>query len=259
MNLPTYLLHVLSSSLSAGITAYNLRRSQTRPHLLAGFQLAESGSVPMLEKLSRRAADEGDRWLSEKLAIHANDERRHGQIFAKALERYGHEALTPEMMRDRAKQNPERKRSPFFNAYFKGYDREDLAAERMPWSVFMASTYTLEVDASRDFAQMTKALDAADPLDAKLKAGLLSIAADETNHAAYLYEAMQRRYAAARVAELTDEWRQRKTEALLAMVSHLLSKGGELPSMVKEKSERPQPVQVSEVTACVEAETQIAA
>lgn len=257
MNLPTYLLHVLTSGASAGITAYNLKRSQMRPHLLAGFQLAESGSVPLLESLSQRAATEGDAWLSEKLAIHANDERRHGRIFARALEQHGHEALSPDMLRDRAKQNPDRKRSPFFDAYFQGFQREELAAERIPWPVFMASTYTLEVDASRDFVQMTKVLDDANPLDAKLKAGLLSIATDETRHATYLYEAMQRRHAPARVTELVDEWRQRKTDALLAMVSHLLSRGGQLPSMVRDKPKRA--VEPSQLAACVESDTQVAA
>jgi len=56
------------------LLASQIRDPLTRPNVLAGFQLAESGSVPFLEALSQRAATEGDTWFAEKLAKHASDE-----------------------------------------------------------------------------------------------------------------------------------------------------------------------------------------
>ncbi|MCA1993530.1 MAG: ferritin-like domain-containing protein, partial [Coleofasciculus sp. S288] len=69
MNVLTHILHLIGSSAVAYYTASSLRDSKTRPNMLAGFQLAESGSVPFLEALSDRAASEGDTWLAEKLAL----------------------------------------------------------------------------------------------------------------------------------------------------------------------------------------------
>ena len=78
-------MHLAGSGASAYFSALQIRDIKTRPNLLAGFQLAESGSVPFLTNLSQRAAQEGDTWLAEKLRLHAEDEKRHGQIFAHAL------------------------------------------------------------------------------------------------------------------------------------------------------------------------------
>ena len=85
MNFFTHVLHLVGSSAVAYFTATQIRDPLTRPNILAGFQLAESGSVPFLEALSQRAAAEGDTWLAEKLEKHAADESRHGRIFAHAL------------------------------------------------------------------------------------------------------------------------------------------------------------------------------
>ena len=84
MNFLTQVLHLAGSGAFAYYSAAQIRDSKTRPNILAGFQLAESGSVPFLSALSDRASAEGDTWLAEKLAKHASDETRHGKIFAHA-------------------------------------------------------------------------------------------------------------------------------------------------------------------------------
>lgn len=235
MNLLTQVLHLVGSGATAYITARNLCDIQTRPDLLAGFQLAESGSVPFLEALSQRAATEGDGWLADKLAKHAQDERRHGQVFAHALKQLGKQVIDFQAMAEKTAQDKpdENRRSPFFAAYFEGYDREDLKPDRIDWLVFFASTHILELDACKDFARMAKVLPD-DAISANLKKGLLSIAADEERHAAYLLEAMERRLPYATVIALVDEWRSRKVNALVAMVTNLVQKGGKMPSMARD-------------------------
>ena len=104
----------------------------------------------------------------------------------------------------------------------------------MDWVVFLGSTYILELDASKDFARMAKVLPEDDPNSKNLKQGILSIANDETRHAAYLYEALQRRLSDSAAAAVVEEWRQRKVNALIAMASNLFQKGGKIPSMVQE-------------------------
>lgn len=81
----------------------------------------------------------------------------------------------------------ERDRRPFFAAYFEGYSQESLKPQNIDWIVFLASTYILELDAGKDFARMAKVLPEDDPNSKNLKQGILSIAKDETRHAAYLY------------------------------------------------------------------------
>lgn len=236
MNLLTHVLHLVGSSATAYISASQIRDPLTRPNILAGFQLAESGSVPFLEALSQRAGAEGDPWLTEQLAKHASDEARHGQIFAHALKQLNKQIIdfkslpqaTPEGQPD------ERRRSPFFEAYFEGYSQEQLKPAAIDWTVFMASTYILELDASKDFARMANVLPEHEPTSRNLKKGMLSIADDETGHAAYLYEAMSRRMPVADVQKLVDEWRSRKVNALLAMVSGLLQRSGKMPSLVQD-------------------------
>lgn len=236
MNLLTHVLHLVGSSATAYISASQIRDPLTRPNVLAGFQLAESGSVPFLEALSQRAAAEGDSWLAEKLAKHASDEAIHGQIFSHALKQLNKQIIdfkslpqaTPEGQPD------ERRRSPFFEAYFEGYSQEQLKPAAIDWTVFMASTYILELDASKDFARMANVLPEDEPTSRNLKKGMLSIAGDETGHAAYLYEAMTRRMPVADVQKLVDEWRSRKVNALLAMVSGLLQRSGKMPSLVQD-------------------------
>lgn len=236
MNLLTYVLHLAGSGASAYITARQIRDPLTRPNLLAGFQLAESGSVPFLSALSQRAAAEGDEWLAQKLALHASDESRHGQIFAHALKQLNKQVIdfknlpktTPEGQANR------QRRSPFFDAYFKGYSQAQLKPEEIDWTVFMASTYILELDASNDFTRMANVLPEDEPTSRNLKKGMLSIAQDETGHANYLYEAMMRRLPAVEVQKLVDEWRTRKVNALLAMVNGLMQRSGNMPSLVQD-------------------------
>ena len=93
MNFLTPLLHLAGSGAVAFISARSLRDLQTRPNVLAGFQLAESGSVPFLEALRDRAQAEGNSWLAERLDRHASDERRHGQIFAHALKQLNKQVI----------------------------------------------------------------------------------------------------------------------------------------------------------------------
>lgn len=235
MNLFTYALHLLGSGATAYISARQIRDPLTRPNVLAGFQLAESGSVPFLEALRDRAAAEGDNWLAEKLARHATDERRHGQIFAQALKHLNKQVIDFKKMAEQSpERKPEERRSPFFAAYFDGYAPADLKPENIDWIVFMASTYILELDASKDFARMAHALPNSDPHSVSLKKGMLSIAQDETGHAAYLYEALSRRLPFLTVAAVVDEWRTRKVNALLAMVGNMVQKQGKMTSLVQD-------------------------
>ena len=251
MNFFTHILHLVGSSAVAYISASNLRDLKTRPNVLAGFQLAESGSVPFLTALGERAAAEGDIWLAEKLARHASDEERHGQIFAHGLKQLNKQVIDfkslPKTTTD-AKPD-ERRRSPFFEAYFEGYAQEDLSPQKIDWVMFMASTYILELDASKDFARMANVLPEDEPTSRNLKKGMLSIAQDETGHAAYLREAMERCLPAAEVERLVDEWRTRKVNALLAMVSNIIRKGGKTPSMVQDGAPVDVPNEMPEVVA----------
>lgn len=235
MNLFTNFMHLLGSGAAAYYSASQIRDRKTRPNVLAGFQLAESGSVPFLEALSRRAEAEGDTWLAQKLAKHASDENRHGQIFAHALKQLNKEVIDfKSLPKNTDEKKPQKNRSPFFGTYFEGYSQEQLKPDAIDWNVFMASTYILELDASKDFKRMANVLPDDNTSDRNLKLGMLSIATDETGHAAYLYEAMTRRMPILEVQKLTDEWRTRKVNALIAMVSGLLQRTGNTNSMVKD-------------------------
>ncbi|MBW4655091.1 MAG: ferritin-like domain-containing protein [Kaiparowitsia implicata GSE-PSE-MK54-09C] len=235
MNLLTQALHVLGSGAVAYVTAANLRDRKTRPNMLAGLQLAESGSVPFLEALRDRAEQEGDRWLADKLAKHAQDERRHGQIFANALKQLDKQAIDLKSVpKTTAEGAPdERRRSPFFEAYFSDYTPEQLSPQAIDWVVFFASTYILELDASKDFVRMATVLED-DPTSASLCKGLFSVAQDETGHANYLREALERYLPYSEVEAQIDAWRTRKVNAMFSMVSNLLQKGGKMPSLATD-------------------------
>ncbi len=235
MNLLTQALHLLGSGAVAYVTAANLRDRKTRPNMLAGLQLAESGSVPFLEALRDRAEQEGDRWLADKLAKHAQDERRHGQIFAHALKQLDKQAIDlKNVPKTTAEGAPdERRRSPFFEAYFSDYTPEQLSPQTIDWVVFFASTYILELDASKDFVRMATVLDS-DPTSVSLRKGLLSVAQDETGHANYLREALERYLPYPDVESQIDAWRTRKVNAMFSMVSNLLQKGGKMPSLATD-------------------------
>lgn len=236
MNFLTHILHLVGSSAIAYYSASTLRDPKTRPNVLASFQLAESGSVPFLKTLSERAASEGDTWLAEKLARHASDEERHGQIFAHSLKQLNKQVIDFKNLPKTTEQGKpeERRRSPFFEAYFEGYSQEDLKPQNIDWTVFMASTYILELDASKDFARMANVLPEDEPTSRNLKKSMLSVAQDETGHAAYLREAIERRLPVDTVQQLIDEWRTRKVNAMLAMVTNLVQKGGKSPSLVQD-------------------------
>jgi rubrerythrin len=236
MNFLTHVLHLVGSSAVAYYSASNLRDPKTRPNTLAGFQLAESGSVPFLKTLSERAASEGDTWLAEKLARHASDEERHGQIFAHALKQLNKQVIDFKSLPKTTEDGKpaERKRSPFFEAYFEGYPQENLSPQKIDWIMFMASTYILELDASKDFVRMANVLPEDEPTSRNLKKGMLSVAQDETGHAAYLREAMERRLSADAVQRLIDEWRTRKVNAMMAMVTNLIQTGGQSRSLVQD-------------------------
>ncbi|MBV8886720.1 MAG: ferritin-like domain-containing protein [Chroococcidiopsidaceae cyanobacterium CP_BM_RX_35] len=236
MNFFTHIMHLVGSAGVAYIYSSQIRDPLTRPNVLAGFQLAESGSVPFLSALSQRAAAEGDAWLAEKLTKHASDETKHGQIFAHALRQLNKQVIDFKSLPETKADKPdERRRSPFFAAFFEGYSQEQLKPDVINWQVFMASTYILELDASKDFARMANVLPEDEPVSRNLKQGMLSIAKDETAHATYLYEAMMRRLPRAEVQKLIDEWRSRKTNALLAMVSNVVQRQGKMTSLVQDR------------------------
>lgn len=236
MNFFTQILHIVGSGATAYISARSMRDLQTRPDVLAAFQLAESGSVPFLEALRDRARSEGNEWLAERLDRHAADERRHGQIFAHALKQLNKQVIDFKKMPQKVVDGrpDERKQSPFFGAYFEGYSQDDLKPANIPWSVFFASTYILELDASQDFLRMANTLPEDEPRSANLKKGMTSIAQDETGHAAYLREAMDRYLGESATQVAIDEWRARKVNAMMAMVSNFIQKAGKMPSMVQE-------------------------
>jgi rubrerythrin len=236
MNFLTHVLHLAGSGAFAYYSAAQIRDSKTRPNILAGFQLAESGSVPFLSALSDRASAEGDTWLAEKLAKHASDETRHGKTFAHALQQLNKQVIDFKHQPQTTSTKKSQQRSPFFAAFFEGYTQEQLKPAVIDWEVFMASTYILELDASKDFARMAKVLPDNEPTSRNLKLGMLCIAQDETGHAAYLYEAMMRRMSATEVQKLVDMWRTRKVNALLAMVGGILQLNGETRSLVQDSA-----------------------
>ncbi|PSB25740.1 ferritin-like domain-containing protein [Stenomitos frigidus] len=234
MDFFTQVLHLVGSGAAAFITARNMRDPLTRPNTLASLQLAESGSVPYLEALRDRASAEGDTWLAEKLTCHANDERRHGQIFANALKQLNKQVIDFKKAPQAAEKSGESKRNPFFDAYFEGYSQGELKPEAIDWIAFLASTYILELDASKDFVRMANVLPEDEPVSAKLKKGILSVASDETGHAAYLREALERRLMVREVDAVIDSWRTRKVNAILAMVSSFIQKSSKSPSLVQD-------------------------
>ncbi|MEM0981389.1 MAG: ferritin-like domain-containing protein [Cyanobacteria bacterium P01_H01_bin.58] len=228
------ILHLIGSSATAYLLSSQIRDVKTRPNVLAGFYLAESGSVPYLTALRDRAAAEGDMWLAERLTKHANDERRHGQIFANALKQIGKEAITPTASSQATKSSSQREKSPFFDAYYRDYSATDLKPEAIEWGVFLGSTYILEADAYKDFHHMATALTDV-PDMAKVRAGILSVAKDEAGHAAYLKEAIQRRYDYFTAEALINEWRSRKSEALMAMVMNTIERRGKLRTLAQDR------------------------
>lgn len=236
MDFITSILNTIGSGATAYILASRLRDPQTRPNTLAGFQMAESGAVPFLTKLAARATAEGDTWLAEKLTVHAADEQRHGQIFAHGLKQLGKEVKTPAEMKQHleTKSNQAKNSSPFFSKFYRGYEPEALKAENIDWLVFMASTYILEFDASKDFARMATALPNDELKSRNLQQSILSVAQDETRHAAYLYAAMQRRLPQMEVDALVSDWRKRKIDAMFAMVGDMIQTGGSSRSLVKD-------------------------
>lgn len=240
MDFITSILNTIGSGATAYILASRLRDPQTRPNTLAGFQMAESGAVPFLTKLAARATTEGDTWLAEKLTIHAADEQRHGQIFAHGLKQLGKEVKTAAEMKQQSetksnlKSNKAKNSSPFFGKFFRDYEPEALKAENIDWLVFMASTYILELDASKDFARMATALPNDELKSRNLQQSILSVAQDETRHAAYLYAAMQRRLPQREVDALVNDWRKRKIDAMFAMVGDMIQTGGSSRSLVKD-------------------------
>ncbi len=236
MDFFTSILNTIGSGATAYIYASRLRDPQTRPNTLAGFQLAESGAVPFLTNLAERASAERDTWLAEKLTIHAADEKRHGQIFAHGLKQLGKQVMTRAEMKQQTEQSEQKPKnpSPFFAKYYRDYDPPSLKAENIDWLVFMGSTYILELDASKDFARMARALSERESKSRNLQQSILSVAQDETRHAAYLYEAMQRRLSPTEVDAIVTEWRKRKIDAMFAMVGEMIKTGGNSRSLVKD-------------------------
>jgi rubrerythrin len=219
MDLLTNTLHILGSGAAAYVLAYNIRYPLTRPNILASFYLSESSSVHFLEVLKERAMIEKEQWLTEQLANHIIDEKKHSQFFSQALKQHNKRVVDFKNLSD------EERRNPFFEAYFEGYSFESLAPDRIDWITFAGSTYILELDASKDFSRMASVLPENEPKDSPLtflKKGLFSIAQDETRHAAYLYESLQRRLPQIQVDAIIEQWRIRKVKAMWAMGFNLI-------------------------------------
>lgn len=236
MNPLTSLLHLVGSGAMAYVLANQLRDTNTRPNVLAGFQLAESGAVPLLTALRDRAAAEGDAWLAEKLTQHANDERRHGQIFANALKRLDKEVIDIKSLAKSSDTASKKQKSPFFDAYYRGYTPADLKPDVMEWPVFLASTHILEADACKDFHRMARVLTGLPGMETT-QAGIVSVAEDEARHASYLKEALMRRYGFFATERLINDWRSRKVDALMAMVWNLVERGGEMRTMAQDRQD----------------------
>ena len=252
MNPLTPILHLVGSGAMAYLLASQIRDAKTRPNVLAGFYLAESGSVPFLTKLRDRAAAEGDVWLAEKLTKHANDERRHGQIFASALKQLDKEVIDFKASADNDETSSKERKSPFFDAFYQGYSQADLKPEVMEWPVFLGSTYILEADAAGDFRRMAQALDSV-PDMAKIQAGIYSVAQDEDGHASYLKEALLRRYGYLTTDALINEWRSRKVNALMAMVGNMIERRGQMRTMAQDRVEDAAKTEVEEPAVMVPA------
>jgi rubrerythrin len=221
MNFLTYLMHLASSGAVAYYTASQIRDSKSRPIVLKGLHLSEAGSVGFLSALSERAANEGNTWLAEKLKKHALDETKHSQIFAHALKKIDKNSIDSEL-EIVPKSQSSQGRSPLFAAYYEGYSKEQLSPAVIDWDIFMASTYIMELDAGKDYMRMANVLPDDERATHNLKLGMLSIAKDETDHAAYLYEAMMRRMPARQVQKLVDEWRTRKVQAVFKVIDYVL-------------------------------------
>ncbi len=235
MNPLTPVLHLIGSGATAYLLASQLRDAKTRPNVLAGFYLAESGSVPFLTKLRDRAEAEGDLWLAAKLTKHTNDERRHGQIFANALKQHNKEVIDFKASAKAAESSESKDHdSPFFTNYYKGYSQADLKAEVIEWPVFLASTYILEADAAGDFRRMARVLNGVPDME-KIQAGIFSVADDEDGHASYLKEAMLRRYGYLTTEALINAWRSRKVDALMAMVGNMIQRRGQMRTMAQDR------------------------
>ncbi|MGF1459376.1 MAG: ferritin-like domain-containing protein [Leptolyngbyaceae cyanobacterium] len=229
------LLHLFGSGATAYLLASQIRDAKTRPNVLAGFYFAESGSVPFLTKLRDRAQVEGDTWLADQLTHHVNDERRHGQVFANALKQHGKEPITPQASANKGSQQ---EKSPFMEAYFRGYAATDLQPENISWQTFLGSTHILEADACQDFRNLSRALTGVADM-AQVRAGILSVATDEDRHASYLKTAMQRRYGYLVTESLITEWRSRKTDALLAAVGRYLQPDRPMQTLTRDRQTQP--------------------
>lgn len=237
MNPLTSLFQLIGSGATAYILASQIRDKKTRPNVLAGFYFAESGSVPFLTKLRDRAEAEGDRWLAERLTKHANDERRHGQIFANALKQHGKEAINMKAISESSEAietSKKEQKSPFFEAYYHDYTQADLKPEVIEWPVFLGSTYILEADAYYDFKRMAQVLNGVPDME-KIQAGIISVSEDEERHAGYLKEAMQRRYGYLASETLINEWRSRKVDALIAMVGNMIERRGQMRTLAQDR------------------------
>lgn len=216
MNFLTNILHILGTGASAYILSRSIRDPQTRPDVLANFYVSEANSVPFLEALKERAMREGDQWLSEQLACHAADERKHSRIFAHALKQLGKEPINIENL------PPKKRVNPLFAAYFNGYPREALIPENIDWTVYAGSTYILELDSAKDYARMAQVLPENNPQERKLQIGLLSVAQDEARHATYLYKMLTRRFCLKEVESIIEQWRTRKVQAMWSLAGDVI-------------------------------------
>lgn len=217
MDFLEYCLQLLSSGGTAYVLSRTIRDSRSRPKLLRSFHLSEASSVPYLELLSQRAKNEGDIWLSQQLAFHAQDERKHSQIFRHL---YLKDGGNLDQLEEQQK-NPPKSKNSLFVSYFEGFHPDELKPENIDWITYAASTHILELDSHKDYLLMAKVLPESDPKLRKFKLSLKSVAQDELKHANYLKEILSRKLGVIEANLVLERWRKRKTKAILSSVSQV--------------------------------------
>jgi len=232
MDFLTNILHVVGSGLTTYILAREACYLPTRLNLMAGLQIGEVETMPLLQTLRERAIAEGDSWLVEQLTMHIRDEKRHARILGQALKHHGKQLIDPLPSKFEQKQP-----KAFFDVYLEGYSQDELKPENIDWLVFMGNAYILELDAHKDFTQIAKVLPEDDPASRSFKKGLWAIAQDEKRHAAYLYEGMRRRLSPVQVESLVNEWRTRKVKAIWAAIRDNIQNGGESICLVEDRKD----------------------
>ncbi|ACK74051.1 conserved hypothetical protein (plasmid) [Gloeothece citriformis PCC 7424] len=222
MDLKTKILHFWATGASAYILARSIRDSSTRPNVLKRFHLSESNAILYLQDLKERAMREGEGWLEEQLEHHIADKVKHSQMLARTLKLVGQEVVDCETL------PVEEQVGSLFIEYFKEYPRQTLTPPNIDWIVFAGSTYILEVDSSKEYLYMAKALPENELIWRGLKSEFIEISQDKKRHANYCHEMLTLRLPLEKVESTVEYWRTQKTKALWSVAGQVISKGGNI-------------------------------